>query len=179
MRVLVVLESMFGNTERIGWAVAHALRPVADVDVVGASVAPALPGSDVRLVIVGAPTHGFSLPTAQSRKEAVHQGASPDRAVRGVREWLDALDASASFDLAAFTTRVERAPRFPRGAAAAAARIARHRGIRVVGTEAFLVKGTQGPVVDGEVERAARWAATLLPVPAGRTPEDVGPLPRS
>lgn len=163
MRVLVVVESMFGNTEAIGRRIAHALGHVAEVEVVDAARAPADPGPDVDLVVIGAPTHAFSLPSPRTRDDAVRQGAPAERDLPGVREWLAVLPAGRRFAVAAFDTRLRGAPRHPRGAIRAIGRRARRSGARVIGTAEFLVEGTRGPVTDGELDRAARWAEDLVP----------------
>ena len=92
LRALVVHESMFGNTERIALAVAQGLRAGgAEVSVVAVADAPDALPDEVDLLVVGAPTHAFSLSRAATRRDAVRQGASPDRAATGLREWLTSL----------------------------------------------------------------------------------------
>ncbi|MEO7982335.1 MAG: flavodoxin, partial [Sporichthyaceae bacterium] len=57
-RVLVVVESMFGNTRAVGEAVADGLRTSSDVDavdIVDVAAAPAAPAVD--LLVLGGPTH--------------------------------------------------------------------------------------------------------------------------
>jgi hypothetical protein len=164
MRVLVVQESMFGNTARVAYAIAHALADDVQVEVLHAADAPPDPGPDVDLIVVGAPTHAWSLPQAKTRAEAVRQGAPSDRARSGVREWLSALPAGRATSVAAFGTKVVSMRHAPGSAARAEARIARRRGFRVTAIADFFVSSTTGPLVDGELERAAAWARTLVPV---------------
>lgn len=166
MRVLVVQESMFGNTAAVARAIADALRAHADVRVVDAKDAPPDPGPDVELLIVGAPTHGLTLPAAASRADAVRRGASAEVAASGVREWLAALPTGRPRAVATFCTKVRRGGPFAGSAARAAARIARRGGHRVRGTADFFVAGTTGPLLPGELDRAAAWAVGLVPVRA-------------
>ena len=163
MRVLVVQESMFGNTADVARAVAGALAEHADVRLVAAAEAPADPGNDLDLLVVGAPTHGLTLPTPRSRDEAIRHGAPPP-APFGVREWLDALPAGQAWPVATFCTKVRRGGPFAGSAAKAAARVARRHGHPVLASADFFVSATPGPLLPGELARAAAWAGGLVPV---------------
>lgn len=89
---LVVVESMFGNTEHLARAVADGLRDAGvDAAVVDVSAAPVDLSADLDLLVLGAPTHAFSLSRPSTRADAVRQGASPERAATGMREWLSAV----------------------------------------------------------------------------------------
>lgn len=161
---LVVFESMFGNTEKVARAVADGLRaegmPTRLADV---SSAPADLPPSVELLVVGAPTHAFSLSRPKTRIDAVRQGADRSRAAIGLREWLD--DVRPSTDrpvrVAVYDTRVGKARRLP-AAGPSAARLARRRGFATVDRAvAFLVDDLKGPLVDGEIDRATSWGRSL------------------
>jgi hypothetical protein len=78
----------------------------------------------------------------------------------GVREWLATIPALEGRRVAAFDTRV-RFP-LPGHAAPAIVRLLRRRGGRpVADPEGFLVAGSEGPLVEGERERAVEWGARL------------------
>lgn len=166
-RALVVFESMFGNTEGIARVVARTLREsgcavalheVTDPDVPAGTI-------DVDLVVVGAPTHAFSLSRPATRADAVRQGADPRRSSTGLREWLMAASPppDRTVPLVAFDTRVEKVRRLPMAAGPRAVRLARHRGFAVpTRPGAFLVYDTSGPLLDGEAARAASWTASVL-----------------
>jgi hypothetical protein len=163
---LVVVESMFGNTERIGRAVADGLAaqgvPVQLLDV---SAAPVDLPPTVGLIVIGAPTHAFSLSSPHTRAEAVRQGAPIEKAAYGLRDWLSAVlpqDPRHAPVVAVFDTRATKVRRLPAAAGPRAARLAKRRGLRVViGPEAFLVADTRGPLVDGELARATAWGRRL------------------
>lgn len=167
LRVLVVFESMFGNTEAIARAVVRALHElgctvsiheVADPDVPTGSI-------DADLLVVGAPTHAFSLSRPGTRADAVRQGGDPRRSGTGLREWLEAASPppDGPVPLVAFDTRVEKVRRLPMAAAPRALRLARQRGFRTpVKAAAFLVSDTPGPLLDGETARAGSWIASVL-----------------
>jgi len=46
-------------------------------------------------------------------------------------------------------------------AARGIARRLRQHGLDVVSTESFLVENTEGPLLEGELDRAREWGATL------------------
>ncbi|HSJ26752.1 MAG TPA: flavodoxin [Acidimicrobiia bacterium] len=159
-RLLVIYESMFGNTKSIADAVAFGLA--GDVELIPVEAAPTTLGPDVDLVVVGAPTHAFGLSRRSTRNSALRQGGetlTPEDV--GVREWIGALEVSPGTLLATFDTRIDR-PRLPGSAARSAARLLRRKGIEpVVSPASFFVIGTSGPLKEGERHRALRWGAAL------------------
>ncbi|PRX43435.1 flavodoxin [Prauserella shujinwangii] len=161
-RALVVFESMFGNTQTIAKAVAAGLTGRFDVELVEAGDAPAAVPDDVRLVVVGGPTHAFGMSRPSTREDAARQATEGlVSAGRGIREWLAGVRLPRGIGAAAFTTKVHR-PALPGSAASKAARLLRRHGARLVApAESFSVTGTRGPLLDGEAERARRWAERL------------------
>jgi hypothetical protein len=169
MKTVVVYESMFGNTQHIARNVANGLESpgnrtvLADVSEIGPDD---LQGSD--LVVVGAPTHAFSLSRRSTREDAVRQGADASHAAVGVREWLSTLDAVFPVaadrpQVAVFDTRVEKVRRLPGSAAKRAAKVLRAHGFVLLDhPTSFYVADVQGPVRFGEFDRAREWGAHLL-----------------
>lgn len=165
MRALVVFESMFGNTEKIAGAVARGLQLEGiDAGLVEALAAPERLAADLDLLVVGGPTHAFSMSRASTRADAVRQGAPAQRATTGLREWLESveLDAKRAPGLAAFDTRVTKVRWLPQAAGPSAARAGRRRGlIPVAKPRGFLVDDIRGPLVERELERAVEWGRHL------------------
>ena len=166
---LVVVESMFGNTDRIARAVAEGLVAAGvTTEVLDVASAPVDLPPDVSLLVVGAPTHAFSLSRPASRASAVQQGAAPERATIGLREWLGTVlpqDPKRSPVTAVFDTRVSKVRRLRLAAGPRAAKLARRRGLVLAGAPAaFLVADVTGPLLDGEVERAVAWGRKLAGV---------------
>lgn len=175
MDVAVVYESLFGNTRRVAEAVAEGIRgaaPAARVRVVPVADASTDAVRHADLLVVGGPTHILRTTTARTRQQGVASVArsrsttapvtlEPGAQGPGVREWLDALgEAEPRQRAAAFDTRLP-AP-LAGGAARAIGRQLRRHGFRVVDQPSgFVVKGGQGPLRDGELDRARDWGAAL------------------
>ena len=162
MNVLIVHESMFGNTHQIASAIAEGMRQGradGDVRVVHVDDAPTTIADDVGLLLVGGPTHGFSMTRPQTRQDATTKGATPAR--EGVREWIATVTPRRGLPVVTFDTRVH-VKMLPGSAASAAAKALRHRGFdRAERGETFWVEDVAGPVVEGELERAREWGLKL------------------
>jgi hypothetical protein len=163
METLVVYESMFGNTEAVARAVADGIAAHTRVSVLPVGAAPTTIGPEIGLLVVGGPTHAFSMSRANTRASAVEQGATPITPVdRGVREWLAGLTINGhATAVATFDTRVLHT-HMPGSAARAALRRLRRHGLTPVAPPAsFGVGGTPGPLDAGELERARAWGESL------------------
>lgn len=152
MNVLVIYDSVFGNTEKIAQAIAAALGTQAML--VSQAEGGQLRGRD--LLVVGSPTRGF-------------------RPTEGIAKLLDGLPKNhlAGVRVAAFDTRIaletidSKALRFivDKGGYAArtiARALEKKGGALAVQGEGFFVTGEQGPLKEGELERAADWAGRLI-----------------
>ncbi len=161
MRALVAYESMFGNTERVARAVAAGLRLEGmDATVRNVCDSPKADLSEVDLVVVGAPTHGFSLSRPVTRQDAVRQGGRESAEHRGMREWLRTLEHTDRPILAAaFDTRVTKVRYLPASASRRAARALTEYGHRMVSPPmGFIVQDVSGPLESREVDRAIAWS---------------------
>ncbi len=154
MKTLVLFESFFGNTEKIARAVGAALG-IPDSDIV--RVSDVKPGQldDVDLLIVGAPTRAFQ--------------ASPD-----TKAFLKSLPANslAGKKVVAFDTRGDMTGNVPGflklmvrlfGYAAEPInkQLVKKGGIQAQSPAGFIVLESEGPLKDGELERAADWAKSI------------------
>jgi flavodoxin I len=145
MKTLVVFDSVYGNTEKIARAIGAAVAGDVKVLRPGAATASELESTD--LLIVGSPTQGGRpTPAIQDFVSGVF-----DPAIKGV-------------NVAAFDTRFS--TRLVKVFGYAAGRIARSLrakgGTLVLPPEGFFVKGREGPLKEGELERAAAWAREIV-----------------
>ena len=165
-RALVVYESLFGDTRRIAEAVAAGLAEQLPVEVAEAGSAPGEIGADVGLLVVGVPTHAFSMPRQSTRESAVSQhGAQIADPSTGVREWLDAVRVTGSGVRAAAFDTVMAHPTLVvklNHAAKAEEKLLRKLGVSIAApAEHFVVEDVKGPLAAGEEERARAWGWSL------------------
>ena len=164
MNALVVFESVYGNTRAVAEAVAEGLG--------GADVRPVAAAGELsqapRLLVAGGPTHMHGLTTARSRRMAVEAAKEDGTATletaadeAGLRQFLRELPEGGGTAAAAFDTRLDRSPALTGAAARGIARRLRRRGYDVLEAESFLVEDSEGPLEEGELERARAWGAGL------------------
>lgn len=152
MKSLVVYDSFFGNTEKVAQAIGGVLG--AEIRRVSALTLADMQGLD--LLLVGSPTRGFK--------------PSP-----AIVEWLKGLptDGLKGVTVSAFDTRIPlntiKSPVFRfivgRGGYAdksIAKALQQKGGEWVIPTEGFFVEESEGPLLTGELERAAAWARKFL-----------------
>ena len=161
MRALVVYESMFGNTQDIAQSIGEGLSTHMGVDVVEVGDAPATVDG-IALLVVGGPTHAFSMSKPATRQSAAEQATHPLVSTqRGIREWLASLECGSHAPATAtFDTRVDK-PRLPGSAAQAAAKRLRRLGFGAAARAMSFYVSTKNQLIDGEIERARQWGARL------------------
>ena len=147
MKALIVYDSVYGNTEKIAKAIAGALTPSGEVKVLRAGEVNPSELKSVDLLIVGSPT----------------QGGKPTRAIQ---DFLNKLPESAikGMNVAAFDTRfsTKLVAIFGYAAGKIAGSLKTKGGTLILPPEAFFVKSKEGPLKEGELERAAGWAKRIL-----------------
>ena len=112
MHALVIVESSFGNTRKVGEAVAAGLGPdTVVVDVVGA---PHHLDDDLDLVVVGGPTHAFGMSRPATRADAARQAGLNGSNDPGLREWIDLVDGRRGCAVATFDTKSHQGSTPPR-----------------------------------------------------------------
>jgi flavodoxin len=163
MMTLVVYESMFGNTEQIANAVAAGLGESVDVQVTEVADAPTDPDPDVALIVAGGPTHAFSMSRENTRADAISKGAREGEREFGLRDWMAALPSGEHTEkMATFDTKIKSMRHVPGSAAKSAAKAAHRHGYESVArAESFYVDDVDGPLLDGEIDRARAWGRQL------------------
>jgi hypothetical protein len=163
MRVLVVYESMYGNTHAIAEHISDGLRT--QHEVLTASVRDSLETvfDEFDLLVVGGPTHVHGVSTWATRKAAREAAEAddgldldPESGGLGLRDWFKTVAGHRNL-AAAFDTRIDASAAMTGRASKGIARRLRHHGYRLlVEPESFLVD-KQNHLLDGEAERAERW----------------------
>jgi flavodoxin len=156
MKALVVYDSVFGNTAKIGEAIASALGSPPEVRILKVSEASPEQLTVVDLLVVGSPTRGFR-PTPATMKLLK---SMPQGGLKGVRV--------AAFDTRFTEEAINRvrilallASIFGYAAKPTLKRLAKKGGQAAAPPEGFYVADTEGPLLDGELERAAAWADSI------------------
>ena len=157
MKAMVVYDSAYGNTEKVAQAIGRALGFTGDVEVVQAGSARAGQLAGLALLIVGSPTQKF-------RPLAAVTGFLkdiPDAGLKGVKV--------AAFDTRMTESNVEKVrilaffvKIFGYAAKPIADRLVKKGGGLAVPPEGFYVADTEGPLLEGELERAADWAKRIV-----------------
>ncbi|HEY95234.1 MAG TPA: flavodoxin family protein [Dehalococcoidia bacterium] len=145
MKTLVIYDSVYGNTEEIAKSMGEAIG--SEAKVVKAENAGPANLTSIELLIVGSPTYG-GRPTPK------------------MKEFLDNIRAVTLKDvkIAAFDTRFPATwvKIFGFAAGKIEKRLKSQGGTSVIKPEGFYVSRTKGPLVEGEYERAAKWAQDIM-----------------
>jgi len=145
MRVLIVYDSVYKNTEKIAKAIGGAIT--GEVKVLRVDEANPSELKTIDLFIIGSPTQG-GRPTPAIRD---FLNKVPEPSLKGIK-------------VAAFDTRIptKLVGVFGYAAGRIADNLKGKGGTLVASPEGFFVKGTKGPLREGELERAADWAKGIL-----------------
>jgi hypothetical protein len=160
MKAIVVYQSLWGNTAAIARAIAEGLGPGARALSTVEATAAVVAGAD--LIVAGAPVLGFSLPRDNMLKmiemDKMKYKAAPDISRPTMRSWLAVLPAGNGRS-AAFETRIWWSPGGSTGGIESGLEHAGYR--RLIKAQRFMVEGVEGPLRDGELEKAKAWGAEL------------------
>ena len=152
---MIVYDSVFGNTEKVACSIGDGLGSNEDVEVlpVGQVTKEKLRGADV--LIVGSPTRGFR-PT-----EAISEllNGLPKNHLDGIR--LAAFDTRILLDTIGSLIFRFMVDKGGYAASTIAKTLQRKGGDLLVPPEGFIVVDTEGPLKEGELERAADWARQI------------------
>jgi len=157
MKAMVAYDSAYGNTEQIARAIGDALGPEEDVETLRVGDVTPERLTDVSLLVVGCPTQKFS-PTGATTKLLK---SIPKDGLKGVKvAAFDTRFTEAEIEkvkILAFFVRL-----FGYAAEPIADRLKKKGGELAVPPEAFYVSETEGPLLEGELERAGEWAKQIV-----------------
>ena len=156
MNAMVVYDSAFGNTEEVAQAIGRALGPLGEVEVVRVGEVKPAHFAGLSLLVVGSPTQKFRpLPAISNWLKGI-----PSRGLDGVKvAAFDTRIPQSKIDevgILAFFVKI-----FGYAAKPIADRLVKKGGRLVVAPEGFYVGDTTGPLLEGELERAAEWARQI------------------
>ena len=156
LKSVVIYDSLYGNTEKIARAIGDTLAEVGESAIlrVGDAKMDLLDG--VGLIVVGSPTQGFKSTEAI---KAFLKGI-PEHQLQGIKV--------AAFDTRFTPSNIASTPVLPYFAkifgyaAEPIAKALQKKGAELaISPQGFYVEGKEGPLVEGELERASAWARKL------------------
>ena len=156
MQSIVIYDSLYGNTEKIALSIGAALAEVGTSSTlrVGDMHMDLLDG--VGILVVGSPTQGFK-PTDAIK---AFLNGIPDHHLKGFK--VAAFDTRFTPDNIASTPVLPFMVKlFGYAAEPIAKALQKKSGELVVPAEGFYVAGKEGPLLEGELERAATWTRKL------------------
>ena len=156
MQALVIYDSVFGNTEKIAQSIATGLRTAHETQCLRAGSVSVVQITSVDIIVMGSPTRSFrATPATHSVLDSI-----PSAALQGKKV--------AAFDTRLLMTGVKGLlfrKIIDKGGYAApiiASEMQSKAGTLSLPAEGFFVKGEEGPLVDGELERASDWGRKLV-----------------
>lgn len=138
MKALIIYDSNFGNTKLIAETIAKTLSATAlNVKDANAEIL-----KDINLLVVGSPINAW-------------------RATAKIKEFLEGINSLKGIKAAAFDTRVKI---FISGnAAKKISKKLSEKGAEIISEPiGFYVKDNEGPLLEGETEKAKKWATEIL-----------------
>jgi flavodoxin len=158
IKALVVYDSFFGNTERIAQAIGSALGRPEDVGILRVADVKPEQLAGLKLLIVGSPTRAFR-PSPAIKK---FLKSIPKNGLKGVKvAAFDTRITDEEIDSAIFILRIL-VNIFGYAAKPISDRLVKKAGQLIAAPEGFFVQGTEGPLKEGELERASAWAREIL-----------------
>ena len=156
MKALIIYDSVFGNTEKIAQAISSSLGSKENVETLRVSEVRPEKLIGLELLIVGSPTRVFK----------------PTKAIMNFLNKIP-LNGLKGVKVAAFDTRISTVDAnsrllnilvklFGYAAKPIADRLEKKEGSLIIPPEGFFVKDSEGPLKDGELERAADWAKLII-----------------
>ena len=156
MKATVIYDSVFGNTEKVARAIGEALGSAGDVEIVRVSDVKPEQLKGIELLIIGSPTRMFKATGAINR----FLRRIPAGSLRGVK--VAGFDTRMSMDDVDSRVLHFIVKKLGYAAEPISKKLEKKGGEVAAAPEGFIVKDTEGPLKDGELERAAAWAKKIV-----------------
>ena len=162
MKALVIYDTLHGNTEKIAHAIGAGLAAAAGasagVEVIKASAVQPDQLTGIGLLLVGAPTHGSQ--PSPAMHEFLNRIPNGDLAGVQVAAFDTRTDINKQTGALRWIGKIF--DRLGYAAPKISSRLEKKGGQVIKPPEGFIVKATEGPLEDGELERAKDWARQIL-----------------
>jgi flavodoxin I len=157
MKALVIYDSMFGNTEQVAQTIGQALLSEGhEVQTLRVTQVSPQQATEVDVLLVGSPTRAFrpTPATVQFLKDI------PDNGLQGIK--VGAFDTRIAPEDTGSRLLSVLVRLFGYAAEPMAKRLRQKGGAQALSPEGFIVTGKEGPLREGELERAAGWAKGIF-----------------
>jgi flavodoxin len=153
MKSFIFYDSLYGNTEKIAQAIGRGLPGDVDIQCVSQGETVGLALYD--LVVVGSPVHGGRpTPEIEAFVRGLPAGALTGKRVAAFDTRFEVHTQGVGLRLLMYVIRYA-APRIARD-------LLKKGGELAAEPEGFIVEQKEGPLKQGELERAVAWATTLV-----------------
>ncbi len=153
-KALIVYDSLFGNTKKIAEAINEGLSNQYDSKLMSVKDVKFTDLKSIQMLILGSPTHGGRY----SEPVKAFFDTLPDKSLEGIK--ASSFDTSIPVDDKGWFIRM-----LIKMFGYAAPRISKElskKGARIMDSETFWVLDREGPLKEGETERARKWVAGLV-----------------
>jgi flavodoxin I len=154
VKALIIYDSFFGNTEQVAQAIGRGLGSSEELQTLRVGMVKTEQLTGLELLIVSSPTRGFRPSPAISN----FLKGIPKNGLKGTR--IAAFDTRfteeeirSSAKILPFLVNI-----FGYAAKPIADGLEKRGGELIAPPEGFYVRGTEGPLLEGELERAEEWA---------------------
>jgi len=153
MKITLVYDTVYGNTKQIAKAIKAGISNTHEIKLIEAERASIDDVKDADMLILGSPTHGgwftdpvkMFLQSIQENSLGNRKGAAFDTTTSKENEsWF----VKKIIDFFGYASK----------------RISKElvrKGLTLISSESFYVHGKEGPLQEGEIERAKEWSAKL------------------
>ena len=156
MKTLIVYDSVFGNTKQIALAMGNSLGSGESVVTLRVNEIKPEHLTGLGILIVGSPTRAFKPTKAISN----FLNKIPSNGLKGVKVLaFDTRMSTADVNSRLLNTLVKV---FGYAAKPISNKLVKKGGSLIVPSEGFFVKESEGPLKDGEIERAAEWVKLAI-----------------
>jgi flavodoxin len=158
MKVLVVYDSFFGNTERIAQSIGNALGQPEDIGILRVADVRPEQLTGLKLLIVGSPTRAFSpSPAIKKFLKSIPRDGLKDIKVAAFDTRITDEEIDSAVFFLRFLVNI-----FGYAAKPISDRLVKKGGQLTAPPEGFYVQGTEGPLKEGELQRASDWAKQIM-----------------
>ena len=155
MKALIIFDSYFGNTDQVARAVGRGLEPQAQVEIRHVEAVKPAHIQGVDLLVIGSPTRAFKPTKALTDfLKSLPKGSLKGVCVAAFDTRISAKDIHSAVGRFFVGT-------FGYAADPIASLLKKKGGSLTLPPEGFIVMDSEGPLKEGELERAAEWVKSI------------------